>query len=236
MFSGNSKIRYTLIVAAAGTGKRMGLSYPKQFLEHKGKPLFINVLETGERSEFITDIVVVTGKELMKEVKYLCEKFNLTKVKCVTEGGKERQNSIYNALKFCDKNSLIAVQDGVRPFFKENYLKDAFEELKNNQDIDGVVIGVPVKDTIKMVDENGIIVSTPTRASLIAAQTPQIFRGDVLIDAYERAEKEDFLGTDDSSLVERYNGRVKVLEGNYSNIKITTIEDLSFLKQEAEFK
>ena len=235
MFSSNSEIkRYTLVVAAAGVGKRMGLSYPKQFLEHNGKPLFINVLEVGEKSNLITDIVVVTGKELIKEVKYMCEKFKITKIKSIAEGGKERQDSIYNALKFCDKNSIIAVQDGVRPFFKEEYLKNCFTELENNLEIDGVVIGVPVKDTIKVVDEKGIIVSTPIRATLVAAQTPQVFRGKVLIDAYEKAKEENFLGTDDSSLVERYGGKVKISLGDYSNIKITTIEDISFLKREGD--
>lgn len=230
MFSSNSEIRYTLIVAAAGMGKRMGLSYPKQFMEYNSKPLFIHVLEEGERSKYITDIVVVTGKELIKEVKYLCQKFRINKAKHIIEGGKERQDSIYNALKHCDKNSLIAVQDGVRPFFKDEYIEKALEELKNNQELDGVVIGVPVKDTIKIVDENGMIVSTPKRATLMAAHTPQVFRGEVLINAYEKAKEENFLGTDDSSLVERNGGLVKVVLGEYNNIKITTIEDLSFLK------
>lgn len=234
MFSSNSEIRYTLIVAAAGVGKRMGLSYPKQFLEHNGKPLFINVLEIGEKSKLISDIIVVTGKELIKEVKYMCEKFKITKVKEIAEGGKERQDSIYNALKFCDKNSIIAVQDGVRPFFKEKYLEDAFNELKNNPYIDGVVVGVPVKDTIKVVNEEGIIISTPVRRALVAAQTPQVFRGKILIEAYEKAKEENFLGTDDSSLVEKYGGKVKISLGDYGNIKITTIEDISFLKREGD--
>ena len=234
MFSSNSEIRYTLIVAAAGVGKRMGLSYPKQFLEHNGKPLFINVLEIGEKSKLISDIIIVTGKELKEEVKNMCEKFKITKVKEIVEGGKERQDSIYNALKFCDKNSIIAVQDGVRPFFKEKYLEDAFNELKNNPYIDGVVVGVPVKDTIKVVNEEGIIISTPVRSTLVAAQTPQVFRGKILIEAYEKAKEENFLGTDDSSLVEKYGGKVKISLGDYGNIKITTIEDISFLKREGD--
>ncbi|WP_427041579.1 2-C-methyl-D-erythritol 4-phosphate cytidylyltransferase [Fusobacterium sp. SB021] len=234
MFSSNSEIRYTLIVAAAGVGKRMGLSYPKQFLEHNGKPLFINVLEIGEKSKLISDIIIVTGKELKEEVKNMCEKFKITKVKEIVEGGKERQDSIYNALKFCDKNSIIAVQDGVRPFFKEKYLEDAFNELKNNPYIDGVVVGVPVKDTIKVVNEEGIIISTPVRRALVAAQTPQVFRGKILIEAYEKAKEENFLGTDDSSLVEKYGGKVKISLGDYGNIKITTIEDISFLKREGD--
>ena len=234
MFSSNSEIRYTLIVAAAGVGKRMGLSYPKQFLEHNGKPLFINVLEIGEKSKLISDIIIVTGKELIKEVKYMCEKFKITKVKEIAEGGKERQDSIYNALKFCDENSIIAVQDGVRPFFKEKYLENALNELKDNSHIDGVVVGVPVKDTIKVVNEEGIIISTPVRSTLVAAQTPQVFRGKILIEAYEKAKDENFLGTDDSSLVEKYGGKVKISLGDYGNIKITTIEDISFLKREGD--
>ncbi len=234
MFSSNSEIRYTLIVAAAGVGKRMGLSYPKQFLEHNGKPLFINVLEIGEKSKLISDIIIVTGKELKEEVKNMCEKFKITMVKEIAEGGKERQDSIYNALKFCDKNSIVAVQDGVRPFFKEKYLEDAFNELKNNPHIDGVVVGVPVKDTIKVVNEEGIIISTPVRRALVAAQTPQVFRGKILIEAYEKAKEENFLGTDDSSLVEKYGGKVKISLGDYGNIKITTIEDISFLKREGD--
>ena len=232
MFSSNSEIRYTLIVAAAGIGKRMGLSYPKQFFEYKGKPLFVHVIERGENCPIITDIIVVTGKNLIKDVKYLCEKFDLKKVKYIVEGGKERQDSIYNALKFCDKNSIIAVQDGVRPFLKREYLEIAFNEILKDDKLSGVVVGVPVKDTIKITDENGIIVSTPKRATLTAAQTPQVFRGDILIDSYEKAKNEEFMGTDDSSLVERYYGMVKIINGDYSNIKITTVEDLSFLKQE----
>lgn len=234
MFSSNSEIRYTLIVAAAGVGKRMGLSYPKQFLEYNGKPLFINVLEIGEKSKLISDIIIVTGKELKEEVKNMCEKFKITKVKYIAEGGRERQDSIYNALKYCDKNSIIAVQDGVRPFFKEKYLENAFNELKDNSHIDGVVVGVPVKDTIKVVNEEGIIISTPVRSTLVAAQTPQVFRGKILIEAYEKAKEENFLGTDDSSLVEKYGGKVKISLGDYGNIKITTIEDISFLKQEGD--
>lgn len=208
----------------------MGLSYPKQFLEYKGKPLFVNVIEAGEKSKFITDIIVVTGENLVSEVKIFCEKFDLKKVKNIVIGGKERQDSIYNALKFCDEESIIAVQDGVRPFFKEKYIEDALNELKNNKETDGVVIGVPVKDTIKMIDEKGYILSTPKRANLIAAQTPQVFRGKILKEAYEKAKEENFVGTDDSSLVERYDGKVKILTGDYGNIKITTVEDLSFLK------
>lgn len=230
MFGSNSKIKYTLIVAAAGIGKRMGLSYPKQFLEYQGKPLFINVLEEANKSEVITDIIVVTGSEFIKTVRNLCEKYSINKLKDVVIGGKERQDSIYNALRICDEDSIIAVQDGVRPFVKQRYFISSLEELKNNPKIDGVVIGVPVKDTIKIVDEKGIIENTPERKKVMIAQTPQVFRGQILISAYKKAKQEGFLGTDDSSLVERYGGTVKIVMGDYGNIKITTVEDINFLK------
>lgn len=208
----------------------MGLSYPKQFLEYNNKPLFINTLETSEKSDVITDIIVVTGEEFKNKVEELCKKYKITKIKNIVSGGKERQDSIYNALKYCDKNSIIAVQDGVRPFVKEKYFEESLEELLNDMNIDGVVVGVPVKDTIKIVNENGIIINTPERKKVMIAQTPQVFRGKKIIEAYEKAKKDNFLGTDDSSLVERCGGVVKVIPGNYDNIKITTIEDMNFLK------
>lgn len=232
MYSGNIEINYTLIVAIGGSGKRMGLGYPKQLLEYKGKPLFVNILEVAEKSPIVKNIVLVTKKELIKEVKEICDKFQIKKVSHIIEGGAERQDSIYNALKCCEPNSIIAVQDGVRPFFREDYITKTYDALINDKNLNGVVIGMPVKDTIKVVDENGIIQKTPKRATLFMAQTPQVFRGEILINAYEKAKNEKFLGTDDSSLVERYFGNVKLLEGDYENIKITTIDDIKFLKEE----
>lgn len=232
MYSSNTKINYTLIVAIGGSGKRMGLGYPKQFLEYKGKPLFVNILEVAEKSNIVNNIVLVTKKELIQNVKDICNKFEIKKVSHIVEGGAERQDSIYNGLKCCDPKSFIAVQDGVRPFFKEEYIKKTYEALRDDEKLNGVVIGMPVKDTIKVVDENGIIKSTPKRATLFMAQTPQVFRGDILIKSYEKAKLENFLGTDDSSLVERYFGGVKLLQGDYENIKITTIDDIKFLEEE----
>lgn len=229
MHSGNSEVKCTLIVAAAGSGKRMGLSFPKQFLKYKGKPLFINVLEVGENSSLVKDIIVVTKEELVDEVLDLCKCYNLKKIKKVIKGGEDRQSSIYNALKYCSKDSIIAVQDGVRPFFKECYLEKALEELKNNKEIVGAVIGVPVKDTVKRINKNNLIEETPKRETLYLAQTPQVFKGEILINSYEKALKDKFLGTDDSSLVERYYKNIKIIQGDYSNIKITTMEDLKFL-------
>jgi len=226
MHSSNTEIDYYYIVAAAGVGKRMGLDYPKQFLEVEGKPIFIKTLEAIEKNQRVTGIVVVTNEEYIFEVKRMCETFKINKVIDVVSGGKERQDSIYNALEKLPKESIIGVQDGVRPFIEERYIEDSYTKLMMETNLDGVVIGVPVKDTIKVVNSKGEIVETPKRDQLFAAQTPQVFRGEILHRSYEEAKKQKFLGTDDSSLVEKLGGSVGTILGSYENIKITTPEDL----------
>lgn len=230
MYCGDTEIEYkvTVIVAAAGVGKRMKLGYPKQFLEWNGKPLFITPLEVANNCSLVDDIIVTTNKENVEIVKDLCRKFKITKVKAVTPGGKERQNSIYNAL-LCDENSdIILVQDGVRPFLKEKYIKECCDIVVKEKK--GAIVGVKVKDTIKIINENMEVVSTPLRENLIAVHTPQAFPGNILKDAYKKAEEDGFLGTDDASLVERMGYPVKIVPGDYDNVKITTQEDLKFLK------
>lgn len=227
MYCGDTKI--TLIVAAAGVGKRMNLGYPKQFLEINGKPLFLKVLEIAEESPIIESIVIVTGQDSIEAVEGLCEKYSIRKVKKIVQGGSERQYSIENALEYCKDNSIIAVQDGVRPFLKEKYFSEGLKILEENLEIDGAVVGVPLKDTIKRINLEGEVVETPKRDEYIAVHTPQIFRGQILKLAYKKAREDNFLGTDDSSLVERIGGRIKVIIGDYDNLKITTIEDLKFL-------
>lgn len=150
-----------------------------------------------------------------------------TNDKVTSLGGKERQNSIYNALKYDNNSDIILVQDGVRPFLKEKYIEECCRVVAEERL--GAVVGVQVKDTIKVINENFEVVSTPKRADLIAVHTPQAFEGKLLKEAYEIAERENFLGTDDSSLVERIGGKVKIVLGDYDNIKITTQEDLKFL-------
>ncbi|MCS5420831.1 MULTISPECIES: 2-C-methyl-D-erythritol 4-phosphate cytidylyltransferase [Psychrilyobacter] len=232
MHSSNAEIDYYYIVAAAGVGKRMELDYPKQFLEVEGKPIFIKTLEVIEKNNRVTGIVVVTNKEYISEVKKMCRTFEITKVIDVVSGGKERQDSIYNALKQIPKESIIGVQDGVRPFIEDRYIEESYAKLMKETDLDGVVVGVPIKDTIKVVNSKGEIVETPKRDQLFAAQTPQVFRGEILHRSYKTARKQKFLGTDDSSLVEKAGGRVGVLAGSYENIKITTPEDLLVFSKE----
>lgn len=216
------------IVAVAGSGKRMGLDTPKQFLEFDNEPIFIKTLKVISANKNIHEIIVVTKVDYIDIVKSYIDRFNIQKVRAVVEGGRERQDSIYNAIKIIDNidEYIIGVQDGVRPFIKDDYIDKAYELLKKDNKVEGVVVAVAVKDTIKVVGKDGMIKETPQRASLIAAQTPQVFRAKILERAYREADREGYLGTDDASLVEKIGGRIAFIEGGYDNIKITTIEDL----------
>ncbi len=218
------------IVAAAGSGKRMGVNKPKQFLEFGGEPIFIKSLKIIDNCRSVDAIVVVTRKEYIELVKSYIEKFQIKKVLNVIEGGAERQDSIFNAIKSIGdiEDYIIGVQDGVRPFIKEEYIDKPYENLIKYDEYDGYIIGVKVKDTIKIINGSKIE-KTPLRDTLIAAQTPQVFKGKILKKAYEEAEKNGFVGTDDASLVENIGGKVGFLEGSYENIKITTVEDLLHL-------
>lgn len=227
-------MRYCFIVAAAGIGRRMGLDYPKQFLEYEGEPIFLKVIKKIQESPLVTDIIIATNKEYIENVEKLCREKNISKLKKVVTGGNARQDSVYNALCSIEEidSTIVGVQDGVRPFIRESYIEEAYEELVDNEKISGIVIGVGVKDTIKILDDDGCVISTPNRAKLIAAQTPQVFRGSDIMEAYTRANLENFYGTDSSSLLERLGKKVKIIEGSYGNIKITTSEDLIYLEGE----
>ena len=231
MYSGNSEIKkkVTFILAAAGQGKRMKLDSPKQFLDYKGEPLFYSSLKLAFENKNINDIIIVTNKENLNfMVKYCQDKNLFSKVKYIVEGGSERQYSIYNAIKKIEDTDIVMIQDSARPFLKDKYIEESLKYLDNN--CDGVVIGVKCKDTVKIVDENGIVVKTPNRDSLIVVHTPQTFKFEILKKAHQVAEEENILATDDASLVEMISGKVKIIYGDYDNIKITVQEDLKLLK------
>lgn len=223
---------YYYIVAAAGVGKRMGLDYPKQFLEVDKKPIFIKTLEVIVSSPLVDGVVLVTNEEYIEKVREYCKIFNIDKILKVVAGGAERQDSIYNGLMEIPKGSIVGIQDGVRPFIEPRYIQEGYKMLGEDQELDGVVVGVPVKDTIKVCGKDGSILKTPRRETLFAAQTPQIFKLDSLLEGYREAKSQGFLGTDDSSLVERKGGKILTLMGSYKNIKITTPEDLIYLEEE----
>lgn len=232
MYSGDSEVtekKFGIIIAAAGSGKRMNMGVKKQYIELDGKEIYLHPVITAEKSPLIDEIIIVAPQEDIELIKEQCCSYNISKLKAVVPGGAERQDSIYEGLKNCSCR-YVAIQDGARPFMREEYLEFSYEELRQNSCLNGVVIGVKAKDTVKIIDNMGFIVETPKRENLVMAQTPQTFETRYLKEIYERAREEKFLGTDDSSLVERYGGVVKVLAGDYENIKITTVEDLKIAR------
>ncbi|OXM83153.1 2-C-methyl-D-erythritol 4-phosphate cytidylyltransferase [Paenibacillus rigui] len=213
-----------VVIVAAGKGSRMRTKESKQYLQLAGKPILVHTLALFQRMEQVDTIVLVTGSEDVERCREYVERYALSKVASVVVGGKERQDSVHKGLEVLrDTVEWVMVHDGVRPFAAEEHILACWRQA---METGAAVLAVPVKDTIKVVDPEGTIVSTPDRRSLWAIQTPQAFRLSLLLQAYEQAEKEAFTGTDDAMLVERSGTSVRVVEADYYNIKITTPEDL----------
>lgn len=215
-----------VVIVAAGSGSRMKRDINKQFIKLDGKEIIAYTIEKFYKSEDIDDIVIVIKEN---EEKYFIEniinKYGFDNIK-LAYGGKERQDSVYNGIKKLNSNcEIVLIHDGARPFVNEDIIKNSIKEAKENN---AVVVGVPVKDTIKVVDSDGNIVDTPNRSLLWSVQTPQSFKYEIITKAYEYAYSNDYYGTDDAMLVEHIGYNVKMIEGSYDNIKITTEEDLHF--------
>lgn len=222
------------IILSGGKGKRMGSSISKQYMMLNDRPILYYSLDSFEKSD-VDEVVVVVGKNDKEYVKSeIVDKYNFKKVKIITEGGAERYNSVYNGLMAIDdqmnvniNNTYVLIHDGARPFISVEIInKTIYEVMKDN----AVVVGVPVKDTIKIVNNLNDIVDTPDRSMLWQVQTPQAFLLPEIKAAYKKAiesERKDL--TDDSMVMETFGGHtVKMIMGDYNNIKITTPEDLIF--------
>ena len=214
-----------VVIVAAGTGSRMKMGINKQFIKLEGKEIIAYTIEKFYNNSNIEDIVVVVKEDESEFFKKeILDKYNFKNIK-IAYGGKERQDSVYNGLKLLDKKcDVVLIHDGARPFVSDKIIYNCIEEVKEHK---AIVVRVPVKDTIKIIDNDKNIVDTPNRSVLWAVQTPQTFDYNILIDAYKDAFKSGFYGTDDAMLVERIGYKVKMVEGSYNNIKITTQEDLS---------
>ncbi|CEP90957.1 2-C-methyl-D-erythritol 4-phosphate cytidylyltransferase [[Clostridium] sordellii] len=218
-----------VIIVAAGTGSRMKKDINKQFIKLDNKEIIAYTIDKFYINNEIDDIVVVIKKDEEDYFKEnILEKYNFKNIK-IAYGGEERQDSVYNGIQKLDKNcEVVLVHDGARPFVTEEIINNSIQEAKKHN---AVVVGVKVKDTIKVVGEEGNIVDTPNRKYLWSVQTPQVFKYDIITKAYENAYNENYYGTDDAMLVEKIGYNVKMIEGSYDNIKITTQEDLNFGEQ-----
>lgn len=224
ILKGNYFVNVGVVIAAAGQGKRMRRGFNKQFIPLGDRPLIAHTLAAFERMSAVGEIVVVTRRVDIPRAEAIRRAFQWKKVKHIVVGGETRQESVRLGLKYLN-TEWVLVHDGARPFVKETMVRKLLDEAKT---YGAAVPGVPVKDTIKQVDGNGIIEKTPDRARMWAVQTPQVFRLSELREAHERARRENLTVTDDAMLMEHLGVGVKTVRGDYFNLKVTTPEDLLF--------
>ncbi len=218
------KMKTTAIIAGGGSGKRMLSQGNKLFIEIGGIPVLAMTAAVFGSAEIIDEIVIVVPSDEMERTKAVVKSSSLKKVTNIVAGGPTRQASVSNGLAAMAPDADIAViHDAARPFITREIIVRAVNEIKTCR---AVIVGVPVKDTIKTLDDKGFISNTLDREFLWQAQTPQVFDAALIKEAHDRARKTGFEATDDSRLVERFGEKVKMIQGSYENIKITTPEDI----------
>ena len=221
------KEKNTAIVLAAGQGKRMHSKIQKQFLEIGGKPVLYYSLRCFQDSPLIDDIILVTGEDALSYCRSeIVDRYGFTKVSRIVQGGKERYDSVYAGLLACEDTDYVLIHDGARPFITEEILRRGMEGVKETG---ACVIGMPSKDTVKLSDAAGFVSETPDRKTVWTIQTPQIFSYNLIKSAHDSIRRKDMSQiTDDAMVVEQESGtRIRLVEGSYMNLKITTPEDLN---------
>ncbi|OGU76068.1 MAG: 2-C-methyl-D-erythritol 4-phosphate cytidylyltransferase [Ignavibacteria bacterium RBG_16_34_14] len=221
-------MRTYVIIPAGGKGKRSGVKIPKQYLKINGKELIIYTLKVFQKNKLVDEIVIPAEPQYHKKLKNLVKKYNLSKVTLIIEGGKERQDSVYNAL--CSlpspsSNDLIAVHDAARPLLPQKVLTSALIIAKKKGN---AVVCIKAKDTLIKGKEK--IEEYLNRDEVYYVQTPQVFRYKDLKKAMNTAHKDNFYGTDESMLVNRIGIKVNIVEGSVFNFKVTSKDDVEMFK------
>lgn len=219
----------SVVIVSAGRGSRMKADINKQFLKIGNKEVIAHTIDKFYNNKNIGEIVIVV-REDEKEffLGNIIDKYGYKNIK-IAFGGKERQDSVYNGLKEVGQNcEIVLIHDGARPFVTNEIIE---KSIKSAKEYKCAIAGVPVKDTIKIVNENNDVCDTPNRSTLWSIQTPQVFDYSLIIKAHEKAKYDEYYGTDDSMLMEYLGYNVKVIEGSYNNIKITTPEDLKIAEE-----
>jgi len=213
------------IIPAGGSGKRMQENQSKQYLLLDGVPVLVHTLRIFQGSPKIDEIFLIVPEDDIEFArKLIVEKYGISKVSRILAGGRERQDSVRNGINaLASDHDIVVIHDGVRPFISEELVNSAIVEASKEE---AVTVGVPVKDTVKSVDDHAWVRETLNRSTLWLTQTPQAFKRDVIKKAYEVAYEDNYYGTDDTSLVERLGINVKMIRGSYDNIKITTKDDI----------
>lgn len=210
------------IIVAAGRGTRMGADVNKVFLKLLDKEMLAYTLDIFENNENIDNIIIVTRKQDIALCQNLVKKYGFKKILYIVEGGNTRQESVYNGLKKTDAD-FVCIHDGARALIDNECINNAIKEAKIYK---AAALGVKCKDTLKISDENGFIVSTINRENTYQIQTPQVFFKNDILNAHKKAIEDNLLFTDDCGVIEHYGGKVKIVEGSYDNIKLTTSDDI----------
>lgn len=219
------KEKIVAIVLAAGEGKRMGSGIPKQYMLIKSRPLVYYALKAFEESS-VDEVILVTGEDEIDYCKkYIVDKYQFRKVSQIVPGGSERYESVYCGLKKVQDADYVLIHDGARPMINTELIRRCIHSVREYR---ACVVGMPSKDTIKVVNEDNYAIHTPERKNLWQVQTPQCFEYKLVMKAHEALiASGDKNATDDAMVVETYgNVPVKLIEGGYDNIKITTPEDI----------
>ncbi|MCX6168790.1 MAG: 2-C-methyl-D-erythritol 4-phosphate cytidylyltransferase [Ignavibacteriales bacterium] len=215
------------IIPSGGTGKRAETVLPKQYTRFNGKELIAYTLDVFQNCEMIDEIVISAQKDYFKLLNDIKEQYSFTKLSKIVEGGEERQNSVFNALKSLNASDedLIIVHDAVRPLLPKNVLINAIETAKK---FGSAVVATKAKDTL--IKGNHFVLSFVDRKEFYYAQTPQIFSCKILSEAFMKASDDKFLGTDESMLVHRLGYKIKLVEGSSFNFKITNHDDIKLFQ------
>ena len=214
----------TAIILVAGNSTRYGQNRNKNFEDINGKPVIFYSMHAFDTNRYVDNIVVAVKQEEMETVKEIIQKENFQKPIHMVVGGSSRKESVYNCLKEITAD-IVIIHDGARPAIKQIYMDKCIESMK---EFKGVTVGVKSKDTIKITDENQVVINTTVRANTWIVQTPQCFDRNILFNMHEKYKNHDV--TDDCMLLEKEGYPIKIIEGDYTNIKITNHEDINIIK------
>lgn len=215
----------TAIILVAGNSTRFGQNRNKNFELINSKSILSYSINAFDKNQYIDNIIVVIKQDDKETAYEIINQENTTKKIDIVLGGNSRQESVYNAIKNATSD-IVIIHDGARPAIKQEYINAAIEEMNNFK---GVTIGVKSKDTIKITDDNGIVLNTTKRSNTWIIQTPQCFDRQILLDLHEKYKEDEV--TDDCMLLEKGDYKVKIIEGDYTNIKVTTYEDINIIKE-----
>jgi 2-C-methyl-D-erythritol 4-phosphate cytidylyltransferase len=221
-------MRTFAIIPAAGKGKRSGLSVPKQYLKFGGKELIAHTLDVFQKNKLIDEIIIAVHPDYFNLLEKLKKKYKLTKISHIVKGGKERQDSVYNALREIDanKNDLVAIHDAARPLISQKILTSAVIAARKKGN---ALVSIKAKDTL--IKGTDIVESYIDRNEAHYVQTPQVFRYYDLLRAMDLAYASDFYATDESMLIKNLGIKINIVEGSIKNFKITTVDDIDLLRK-----